>query len=133
MTFDFNDIRRIAGETFGEACVLQGENAFSLALDGATVSFASLPGEQGTVLVRARVLDLAAVPRKGGLATAALAGNFFWGGTRGATLSVGADDALYLTERRHVADLADAASLGGCVDDFLSAIADWRGRSALYE
>jgi hypothetical protein len=82
--------------------------------------------------VKVKVLSLGDVPRRGAFARAALAGGFFWGGTRGATLSVGADDALYLTERRAVDELSDGDALDACLDEFALTAADWRERSRLY-
>ena len=62
----------------------------------------------------------------------ALAGGFFWGGTRGATLSVGKDDALYLTERRAADELSTGDALDTCLEDFARSAQDWRERSRLY-
>ncbi len=105
---------------------------FALATDGFAIRFAALSGDPAATLVRARILDLADVPRTADFAKAALAGNFFWGGTRGATLSVGADGALYATERRSLDELEDVKSLEACVTDFARTAANWRERSALY-
>ena len=86
-------------------------------------------GEPKYVLL---MLAAALVAYLGGLAMAALAGNFFWGGTRGATLSVGADNALYVTERRPLDELCDSDGIAQCLDEFSDTIFDWRERSALY-
>ena len=67
---DSSDIRQLAEKAFGAACVPRGGGAFSLVLDGATLSFAPIPGDPGIALVRSRVLDLEGVARKGGLALA---------------------------------------------------------------
>ena len=72
------------------------------------------------------------VPRAADFARAAIAGNFFWGGTRGATLSVAADDALYLTERRLAEELVGEEALEDCIRDFALTVRDWRERSRLY-
>ena len=91
------------------------------------------PGDpEGNVCVRARALSLDDIPRAGDFAKAAIAGNFFWGGTRGATLSIGPDNALYLTERRDADELIADGGLEQCLADFLLSIGDWKERSALY-
>jgi len=133
MTTEFEDLKRLAEAQYPEAFAPGGAHAFTLALaDAPAITFASLPGDPAAALVRTRVLDLASVPRAGAFAKAALAANFFWGGTRGATLSVGADGVLHLTERRPVSQLADADALAACIADFSRTTADWQERSALY-
>ena len=133
MTHDFSDIRTLAEGRFGEAFVRRGENAFSLVLDGGTVSFAEIPCDPALAIVRTRVLDLSAIPRKGDLALAALEGNFFWSGTNGGTLSAGEDGGLWLTERRPVEELAAPGGLDACLSDVSDAVFAWRERSALHE
>ena len=132
MTTDFNDLKTLAAERWPEAFASEGDSAFALVSGDFAIRFAALPGDSDSALVRAKILDLADVPRAADFATAALAGNFFWGGTRGATLSVGADNALYATERRLLDELADADSLEACVGDFARTADDWKERSALY-
>ena len=133
MNMTFEDLSALAESRYGEAFASGGENVFSLSVEAGPVEFFRAAGDPALAVVRAKVIDLADVPRAGGLAMAALAGNFFWGGTRGATLSVGADSALYATERRPLDELADADGLARCLDDFSGIVADWRERSALYE
>ena len=132
MKNDFNDLGRFAAQTYDEAVVQRGERAFSLVLDEGTVSFAPVLADPAMVLVRMRVLDMDALPRKGGLALAALEGNFFWSGTNGGTLSVGEDGGLWLTERRPVEELAAPGGLAACVSDFTETAFDWRERGALH-
>lgn len=132
MNNDFNDIKRLAEEGFGEAFVPRDGNAFSLVLDEGTFSFAEIPGDPAMTLVRTRALALTDVARKGGLALAALEGNFFWSGTNGATLSVGEDGALWLTERRPTEELAVPGGLESCLDEFAETAAAWRERSDLH-
>ena len=133
MTNDFSDIRLLASRSFGGSFAPRGDHAFSLALDALTISFAEIPGDPALALVRTRLLDMDAVPRKGGLALAALEGNFFWSGTNGGTLSVGEDGALWLTERRPVSELATPDGFAACLSDFSLDAATWRERSALHE
>ena len=132
MTNDFSDIRRVAEERFGEACVPRSGNAFSIVFDEGTVSFAEIPGDPALALVRTRVLDMGGVGRKGGLAIAALEGNFFWSGTNGGTLSAGEDGALWLTERRPVPELAAPGGLDACLSELAETVSAWRERSALH-
>ena len=91
MTASFQEFKDRAAEWWPDAFVAEDDDVFALASDGFALRFAALPGDPAATLVRARVLDLADVPRAADFAKAALAGNFFWGGTRGATLSVGAE------------------------------------------
>lgn len=133
MNGSFEDLEAAARTRFPDAYASAGDGAFALESDeGMRIVFARLPGEPSTALVRARVLELSEVPRAADFAKAALAGNFFWSGARGATLSVGSDEALYLTERRPLDELADAEGLEGCIADFAESAIDWQERSALY-
>jgi len=133
MTVDFNDLRSLAEKSFGSAFVPQEERVFALSLDGASVTFAEIPGEPAMTLVRTRVVDTKGIARKGSLAVTALEGNLFWSGTAGATLSLGADGWLWLTERRPTGGLANPDGLAACVAGFMSTAAAWRERSALHE
>lgn len=134
MTTDFQSFKTLARERLGEGFADGGPNAFSVALDGGdAIAFFHAGGEpEDEVSVRAKVLDLDELARPGDFAKAALGGNFFWGGTRGATLSVGTDGALWLTERRGLDELADAEGFARCLDDFAGTLSDWRERGALY-
>ena len=133
MEAEFDDVRRVAAERWPDAFSEAGADCFTLDAGAFRADFFRVPGApDGEVCVRAKVLDLDAVARPGDFAKAVLAGNFFWGGTRGATLSVGVDGALWLTERRGAAALADAAGLEECLTDFALTVNDWRERSRLY-
>ena len=133
MRAEFDDVRRVAAERWPDAFAEAGDDCFTLDAEAFRADFFRVPGApDGEVCVRAKVLELDAVARPGDFAKAALAGNFFWGGTRGATLSVGVDGALWLTERRGAAALAEAEGLEECLTDFALTINDWRERSRLY-
>ena len=132
MNATFEDLSAFAESQYGEAFASGGSGCFTLAADVGPVAFVHAATDFSAAIVRAKVLDLADVPRAGDFAKAALAGNFFWSGTRGATLSVGDDNALYATERRPVEELCDAEGLAQCIDEFSKAVMDWRERSALY-
>lgn len=134
MAYDFESLKELARELRAEGFADGGSGAFSVALeDGDAVEFFRAGGEpEGEVCVRAKVLDLDGVARPGDFAKSVLGGNFFWSGTRGATLSVGKDGALWLTERRAIDELSDAEGFGQCLGDFAETVEDWRERSALY-
>jgi hypothetical protein len=123
----------MAQERHPEAFAKSGRDAFSLTTNAGAIEFIHAAGDPACAIVRVRVLDMADVPRADDFAKSVLAGNFFWGGTRGATLSIGADNALWLTERRPLDELTFAGGLEQCLDDFSTTVFDWRERSALYE
>ncbi len=132
MMTDFNQLEDFAETLYADGFTRISDGEFAVAGEQLTLHFASFPGDPMMVLVRARVLGMEDVRRSTDFAKAVLAGNFFWGGTRGATLSVGEDGGLYLTERRPVDELADAEGLEACVDEFNETAGDWRERSELY-
>jgi len=132
MTTDFDQLMKFAETLYADGFSRIGDGEFAVAGDLLTLHFASLPGNPAMVLVRSRVLWMKDVRRSADFAKAVIAGNFFWDGTRGATLSVGEDGGLYLTERRPADELADAEGLEACVDDFNETANDWRERSELY-
>ena len=132
MNVTFEDLSALAESRYGEAFSSQDGGVFSLAIDDGAFAFFRAAGDSAYAFVRAKVLSMDGVRRAGDFATAVLAGNFFWSGTRGATLSVGTDNVLYATERRPLDELADADGLAQCLDDFRETISDWRERSALY-
>lgn len=128
----FADIKALAERMFGREFTARGENEFSLVFEGLPVTFAAVPGDDGMVMLRSRVVDTGGVARKGSLAVAALEGNFFWLGTKGATLSLGRDGWLWLTDRRPVEALDDADNLAACISDLLSTTVLWQERSVLH-
>ena len=132
MNNTFEDLSALAESQYGDAFAPGDGGFFSLAGDAGRVDFVHAAGDPSSAIVRAKVLDMADVPRAGDFAKAAISGNFFWSGTRGATLPVGADNALYATERRPLDELCDSECLAKCLDDFAGVAVDWRERSALY-
>ena len=132
MKVEFKDLAKLAEERCRGGFAAVGDNAFSLAVDDLRLEFFSLAGDPVFAFVRVKVLDFADVLRPGDFAKNALAGNFFWSATRGATLYVGADNALYASERRPIDELFDGDGLARCVDEFGETVADWLERSALY-
>ena len=132
MTAEFQQLASFAETMYAERFSRIGDGEFAIGGETLTIYFAELPGNPAMVLVRASVLELKDVRRQNDFAKAVLAGNVFWGGTRGATLSVGEDGALHLTERRFTVELNDAEGLESCVDEFIETAGDWRERSELY-
>ena len=122
----------MASETYRQAFAPGNGESFALSEDGVAIEFIHVPGNPAAVIVRAKILDMADVPRAEDFAKAVVAGNFFWGGSRGATLSVDIDHSLWITERRLLDDLGDADLLGKCLADFIQTITDWQERSSLY-
>ena len=134
MTAEFEQLAAFAETLYRGNFSRTGDGEFAVAAaDGETaIRFAALPGNPAMVVARARILSMDDVRRSADFAKAALAGNFFWGGTRGATLSAGDDGGLYITERRFTGELAEEEGLESCIDDFSETAADWRERSSLY-
>ena len=132
MKVEFRDLAKLAEERYSGGFAAAGDGSFSLAVDDMRLEFSRMAGDPVLTFVRVKVLDLADLRRAGDFAKNALAGNFFWGATRGATLYVGEDNALYACERRPLDELFDGDGLAQCVDDFGETVADWLERSALY-
>lgn len=130
----FEQLRESAESRFpGRVARLEG-GAFAIVQEDLDlpVTFAPIPGSPEFALVRAPVLAFGDLARPGAFAVAALAGNFFWTGANGATLSAGADGKLYMTERRALSEFDDADALARFLDGFAETANDWRERSALY-
>jgi len=132
MNTTFEDLSALAKSLYGEAFASDEGGSFLLATEFGPLEFFRAAGDPAAVIVRVRILDLANVPRASDFAKAAISGNFFWSGTRGATLSIGVDNALYATERRLLDEIDDADGLASCLDDFADTVVDWQERSALY-
>ncbi len=96
------------------------------------LSIAFIPGDLYNVIFRMKVMSLSELSRPGDFAKAALAGNFFWEGTRGATLSIGPDNNIYLTERRSIDLFNDINALKNSINEYTVTLNDWRIRGQLY-
>ncbi|MBR0460039.1 MAG: type III secretion system chaperone [Victivallales bacterium] len=132
MNTDFRDFEEHSRSRFGERFVPGEYDSFMLVLDSGVISFFRANGDpDGNVFIRAKIVDISELRRPGDFAKAALAGNFFWSGTDGATISAD-DEAFYLTERRLLDEFMDDESFMNCLSDFSSILADWRERSVLY-
>jgi hypothetical protein len=131
MANTFYDFKDLLKAQHPEAVEL-ANNTISLDLGSAPLLFAPAPNDPDSLIMRTRVLKLADVPRSGDFAKAALAGNFFWHATRGATLSIGPDEALYLTERRLIDEFPDGDDIEASIEEFAMTVTDWQIRSSLY-
>jgi hypothetical protein len=131
MRIDFHEFASLLKQLRPDAAETQHE-VISIAIDALTLTFVHAPDDPDCVLMRTRVLKLADLAHPGEFAKAALSGNFLWHATRGARLSVGSDDAVYLTESRPLDELSDAESIVAAIDDFVATVTDWQIRSRLY-
>ena len=62
-----------------------------------------------------------------------MAGNFFWSGTNGATLSYNEDEnAFYLTDRFDDDAFGDDDAFEAYIAGFMRTVMDWRERLAIY-
>ena len=131
MKTDFTALSSLIAELYPNYSQIR-DGVINIGLDSFILTIAKIPGVEDTVLLRTRVLSLNEVKRSGEFALAAASGNFFWGGARGAELSVGPDNALYLTEQRLIDDLGSKDALDDCISDFTLSVSDWKIRSLNY-
>ncbi len=131
MRIDFHEFTSLLKELRPDAAELQ-HGVISLALDERTLTFVHAPDDPDSVLIRTRVLSLSELSQPGEFAKAALSGNFFWHATRGAKLSVGSDDVVYLSENRLLEELSDPDSIISAIEDFMDTVTDWQIRSRIY-
>jgi hypothetical protein len=131
MANTFYDFKDLLKAQHPEAVELPN-SVLSLDLGSAPLFFAPAPDDPDSLIMRTRVLKLEDVPRSGDFAKAALAGNFFWHATRGATLSIGPDEALYLTERCLIDEFPDTDAIEASIEEFSMTVTDWQIRSSLY-
>ena len=129
---EFGQLRELAENRFPGRVARLGGGAFAIVRDDLPVTFAPIAGSPEYALARVPVLSIGDLARPGAFAVAALAGNFFWAGANGATLSAGEDGKLYMTDRRALSEFGDADALERFLDEFSEAASDWRERSALY-
>ena len=126
MITDISEFKRLIKDTYPDM-VETGNGVESLILTIACVS-----DESNAIVFRAKIDSLDNIKRAGDLSKAALKGNFFWSGTDGAKLSIGPDNALYLTELRSAEEFLDAATLMSAVDEYVNTVSDWKIRSQQY-
>ena len=131
MNTDYEAFSNLVKEQFPDT--VEGKSGvLSLLFDSISLSIVPVPADPTAVLFRFRVLDLTVLSRAGEFLLAALKGNFFWSGTDGATLSVGKDNMLYLTERRYLNEFPAAEYIESCFEDYVRIVNDWRMRGQTY-
>lgn len=131
MITDYDEFSRLVKKTYPDTVEGKG-GVLSLTFDTIRLSIVPVPSNPSAVLFRLRVLDLKNIGRASDFALAALKGNFFWSGTNGATLSVGKDNMLYLTERRYLDEFTSAAAIENCLNEYAYSVNDWRMRGQTY-
>jgi len=131
MQAEVRDLYDIIEENYPGAG-LDEDEVMLVPTEGLTFAFVDLPNDPASILIRVKILSLGDLKRPGDFAKAVLAGNLFYQGGRGAALSVGQDNALYLTGLRMIEDLLDKDAIAACIGDFAKAASDWKARGALY-
>ena len=133
MTKELERLAEMAGRVWTDGAVTSDDFGFALEAGGDTLTFFS-PGEaSGLVYCRARIapLDPEACPAK--FAESLLQGNFFWSGTRGATISFSEQEReIYLTDRFDEGAFPEDGDLSRYVSDFARTLDDWRVRRSAY-
>ena len=115
------------GKVLGTELVFE-EDHCNFTVDGAVEIELDYYDDSDTV-----VASLGAMKCPDGFAEEALAGNFFWSGTDGATLSYNeAENAFYLTDRFDDDAFSDDDAFEAYVAGFMRTVVDWRGRLAVY-
>ena len=133
MTSNLERLSEMASEMWTEKAVSADDIGFVLELGDVKMSFFSHDGLPNTAFCRAVVASLGEMKCPDGFAEEALAGNFFWSGTNGATLSYNeADNAFYLTDRFDDDAFSNEDAFETYVADFMRTIMDWRERLAIY-
>ena len=133
MTSNLERLSEMASEMWTEKAVSADDIGFVLELGDVKMSFFSHDGLPNTAFCRAVVASLGEMKCPGEFAEEALAGNFFWSGTNGATLSYNeADNAFYLTDRFDDNAFSNEDEFETYVAGFMRTVMDWRERLAIY-
>ncbi|MBR6074468.1 MAG: type III secretion system chaperone [Victivallales bacterium] len=133
MTGNLEKLAEMASGMWTEQAVSTDDIGFVLELGDVRMSFFAHDDLPGTAFCRAAVATLGGMKCPGGFAEEALAGNFFWSGTDGATLSYNeAENAFYLTDRFDDDAFSDDDAFEAYVAGFMRTVVDWRGRLAVY-
>ena len=133
MTSNLKKLGEMATEMWTEKAVSTDDIGFVLELSDVKMSFFSHDGLSNTAFCRAIVASLGEKKCPDGFAEEALAGNFFWSGTNGATLSYNdAENAFYLTDRFDDNAFSNEDAFETYVAGFMRTVMDWRERLAIY-
>ena len=133
MTSNLEKLGEMASEMWTEKAVSADDIGFVLELGDVKMSFFSHDGLPNTAFCRAVIASLGEMKCPGEFAEEALAGNFFWSGTNGATLSYNeAENAFYLTDRFDDDAFSNEDAFETYVAGFMRTVMDWRERLAIY-
>ena len=133
MTSNLEKLGEMASEMWTEKAVSADDIGFVLELGDVKMSFFSHDGLPNTAFCRAVIASLGEMKCPGEFAEEALAGNFFWSGTNGATLSYNeAENAFYLTDRFDDDAFSNEDAFETYVVGFMRTVMDWRERLAIY-
>ena len=133
MTGNLEKLAEMASGMWTEKAVSTDDIGFVLELGDVKMSFFSHDGLPNTAFCRACIASLGETKCPDDFAEAALAGNFFWSGTNGATLSYNEDEnAFYLTDRFDDDAFSDDDSFEAYIAGFMRTVMDWRERLAIY-
>ena len=133
MTGNLEKLAEMASGMWTEKAVSTDDIGFVLELGDVKMSFFSHDGLPNTAFCRACIASLGETKCPDDFAEAALAGNFFWSGTNGATLSYNEDEnAFYLTDRFDDDVFSDDDAFEAYIAGFMRTVMDWRERLAIY-
>ena len=123
----------MAARIVSEEAVETNEVGFTLNVQDVRLMFFTPDIETAPVYCRALVGSFGDSECPGDFAEAALAANFFWRATEGATLSLNAqENAVYLTDRFDAEAFEDDNAFTGYIDTFLRTVYDWQLHLANY-
>ena len=131
MITDISEFKRLIKDTYPDV-IETGNGVFLLPVESLMLTIACVSNESDCIVFRTKIESLDNIKRVGDLSLAALKGNFFWSGTDGAKLSIGPDNALYLTELRLVSEFVDDSALTSAVSEYVNTVSDWKIRSQQY-
>ncbi len=133
MTSELEKLAAMAAQIWSPEAVFADEIGFALEFDETVLSFFAQDDESGISYCRACITSLGGRKCPSAMAEAALAGNFFWSGTNGATLSYNKEDkAFYLTDRFEDGAFVEEDVFEAYVNGFLRNLQDWRDRFSVY-
>lgn len=129
MSDTFFDFCQLCNEAFGEKISTSSDSIQQLSFPDAKLEFCA---RDENLVCRGLVGNLDGIVDLPGCLEALLEGNYLWGGTNGATLSL-REDAVYLTDCLPAAYFADRQVLEDYVEEFLHFLRLWRERMNLYK
>ena len=123
----------MAARIVSEEAVETNEVGFTLNAQDAQLMFFAPNTETAPVYCRALIGNFGNSECSGDFAEAALAANFFWRATEGATLSLNEqENAVYLTDRFDEEAFEDEKAFTDYINTFLRNVYDWQLHLANY-